>query len=149
LGDAANYGIALFVLSRALVWRARSALVKGCAMAVFGVWVLAYSAYSALIEGVPSAIVMGSVGLVALAANAACAALLFRFRAGDSNRRATWLCTRNDVLGNLAVLAAASGVAASGTPWPDLAVGAIMGGLALASASTVLRISLAELRSAD
>ncbi|HEX9905706.1 MAG TPA: cation transporter [Propylenella sp.] len=146
LGDAANYGIALFALSRPPAWRAGSAFVKGAAMAAFGVWVLAYSAYNAFVLDLPSATIMGTVGFVALLANLSCAALLFRFRAGDANRRAVWICSRNDVLGNLAVLVAASGVAFSGTPWPDLAVGAAMGVLALSGAATVLRQSAAEFR---
>jgi Co/Zn/Cd efflux system component len=146
LGDAANYGIALFVLSRPPAWRSGSAFVKGVAMAAFGIWVLAYSVYNAFVLNLPSATVMGTVGFVALLANLACAALLFRFRAGDANRRAVWICSRNDVLGNLAVLVAASGVAFSGTPWPDLAVGAVMGVLALSGAVAVLRQSAAEFK---
>jgi Co/Zn/Cd efflux system component len=146
LGDAANYGIALFALSRPPAWRAGSAFVKGAAMAAFGVWVLGYSAYNAFVLNMPSATVMGAVGIVALLANLSCAALLFRFRAGDANRSAVWICSRNDVLGNLAVLVAASGVAFSGTPWPDLAVGAAMGVLALSGAATVLRQSAVEFR---
>ena len=145
MGDAANYGISLFVLSRAIRWRASAALLKGAAMALFGVWLLGMALWKAMHPELPGAGVMGVVGALALIANLVGAALLYRFREGDANRRSVWLCTRNDAIGNLAVLAAAAGVAASATPWPDLAVGAIMAALALSSAWQVLRRATAEL----
>ena len=122
LADAATYGITLFVLPMAIRWRARAALVKGASMVLFGLWVLGATAYNAFFLDAPDALVMGSVGVLALLANLLCALLLFRFRGGDSNKRSAWLCSRNDVLGNLAVIVAASGVLATGTAWPDLAV---------------------------
>jgi cation diffusion facilitator family transporter len=148
MGDAANYGISLFVLSRAIRWRASAALVKGAAMGLFGIWLIATALWKALHPELPGAGVMGAVGTLALVANLAGAALLYRFRDGDANRRSVWLCTRNDAIGNLAVLAAAAGVVASETPWPDLAVGAIMAGLALSSSWHVLRRANGELRGA-
>ena len=145
MGDAANYGLSLFVLARTLRWRASAALLKGGAMALFGVWVIGFAVWKSVHPAVPSAEVMGVVGTLALLANIGVAAMLFRFRNGDANRRSVWLCTRNDAISNLAVLAAAAGVVASDTPWPDLAVGAIMGGLALSSAWQVLRRASGEL----
>jgi Co/Zn/Cd efflux system component len=146
MGDAANYGLSLFVLARTLRWRASVAMLKGGAMALFGAWVIGYAVWKAMHPAVPSAEVMGVVGTMALLANVGVAVMLFRFRNGDANRRSVWLCTRNDAISNLAVLAAAAGVVASDTPWPDLAVGAIMGGLALSSAWHVLRRASGELR---
>ena len=146
LADAATYGITLLVLPMAIRWRARAALVKGASMALFGLWVLGATAYNAFSPDAPDALVMGSVSVLALLANLFCVLLLFRFRGGDSNKRSAWLCSRNDVLGNLAVLAAASGVSATGTAWPDLAVALIMAALWLHAAAQIIRQAIAELR---
>jgi Co/Zn/Cd efflux system component len=146
LGDAANYGLALAVLGMSLVHRARVALLKGTSMGLFGVWVVGNAVYNAFVLALPSAAVMGGVGFLALVANLAVAVLLYRHRNGDSNRQSVWLCTRNDAIGNLAVMAAATGVFASGTPWPDLAVAAIMAALALSSSYRVIRQALGEVR---
>lgn len=145
-GDSVNYAIALFVLGRSLAWRAGTALGKGLVMIGFGAYLLGASLYHALAGAAPQAPVMGMIGALALLANVASALLLFRFRGGDANLRAVWLCSRNDAIGNLAVLAAASGVFLSGTPWPDLAVGLIMAGLAVWAGRSVLRQSRSELR---
>lgn len=144
-GDAANYGVSLWVLGMALSWRARAALLKGWSMAAFGVFVLAKAAWSATTGQVPDAATMGVIGTLALAANVGVALLLYRWREGDANMRSVWLCTRNDAFGNLAVLAAALGVFGTGTAWPDLAVAAVMGGLALSSAWVVVRQARREL----
>ena len=146
LGDAANYGISLFVVGLALRYRATAALAKGATMAVFGLWVLATVVWHALHGTLPSAFTMGTVGFAALLANAASFGLLWAYRGGDANMRSAWICTRNDVLGNLAVLLAALGVFGTGTGWPDVIVAAIMSGLALQGAATVVRQSLGELR---
>lgn len=143
--DAANYGISLFVLGLALPWRARAALVKGASMGLFGVWVVATVIWHALHGTVPTWTTMGVVGAAALLANAACLALLYAWREGDANMRSVWICSRNDVLSNVAVLAAAMGVFGTGTGWPDLIVAAIMAGLALQGAAVVIRQSLHEL----
>lgn len=148
LADAATYGITLFVLPMAIRWRARAALVKGASMALFGLWVLGATAYNAFLLDAPDALVMGSVGVLALLANLFCALLLFRFRGGDSNKRSAWLCSRNDVLGNLAVIVAAGGVSATGTAWPDLAVALIMAALWVHAAVQIIRQAIAELRPA-
>ena len=148
LADAATYGITLLVLPMAIRWRARAALVKGGSMALFGLWVLGATAYNAFSPDAPDALVMGSVGVLALLANLFCALLLFRFRGGDSNKRSAWLCSRNDVLGNLAVIVAAGGVSATGTAWPDLAVALIMAALWVHAAVQIIRQAIAELRPA-
>lgn len=148
LADAATYGITLLVLPMAIRWRARAALVKGASMALFGLWVLGATAYNAFLLDAPDALVMGSVGVLALLANLFCALLLFRFRGGDSNKRSAWLCSRNDVLGNLAVIVAAGGVSATGTAWPDLAVALIMAALWVHAAVQIIRQAIAELRPA-
>lgn len=146
LGDAANYGISLFVLGMAIQWRARASLLKAASMAAFGLWVAVTTIQHALAGTVPSAPVMGVIGSLAFAANLGVAFLLYRWREGDSNMRSVWLCTRNDAIGNLAVLAAAAGVFGSGTGWPDYIVAAIMSGLALTGAAQVTRQAIAELR---
>jgi Co/Zn/Cd efflux system component len=146
LGDAANYGISLFVVGMALRYRAMAALAKGTSMGVFGLWVIGMVVWHALHGTLPSALTMGAVGFAALAANAASFGILWAYRAGDANMRSAWICTRNDVLGNLAVLLAALGVFGTGTGWPDLIVAAVMATLALQGASTVLRQSMNELR---
>jgi Co/Zn/Cd efflux system component len=147
LGDAANYGISLFVIGMALQIRARATLVKTASMLVFGIWVLGVALWHAMTGTVPQAQTMGIVGATALLANAASFGILWRFRDGDSNMRSAWICTRNDVLGNLAVLLAALGVFGTGTAWPDIAVAAIMALLAIQGAATLLPQALAELRS--
>lgn len=146
LGDAGNYGLSLFVLGMALHWRARASLVKAASMAAFGTWVAVTTIGHAIAGTMPEAPVMGVVGALALAANFGVALLLYRWRNGDSNMRSVWICTRNDAIGNLAVLAAALGVFGSGSGWPDYLVAAIMSGLALVGAVQVTRAAVAELR---
>jgi len=145
-GDAANYAISLFVIGLALRVRAMAALGKGISMAVFGLWVLGTVLWHLVHGTLPSAITMGAVGVTAFAANAASFALLWAYRAGDANMRSAWICTRNDAIGNLAVLAAAAGVFGTGSGFPDLIVATIMAGLALQGAWTVIRQSLGEMR---
>jgi len=145
LGDAANYGISLFVLGRPLRWRATASLLKGTTMGLFGIFVLGVALYKAFVLALPSAVVMGAVGIVALVANVVCAAVLYRFRNGESNRRSVWICSRNDAIGNIAVVVAASGVFMTATPWPDLFVGSVMALLALSGAYQIIRHAAAEL----
>jgi Co/Zn/Cd efflux system component len=146
LGDSANYAISLIVVGMALHYRAGAAFAKGATMGAFGLWVIGTVIWHALHGTLPSALTMGAVGFAALIANAASFGLLWAFREGDANMRSAWICTRNDVLGNLAVLLAAAGVFGTGTGWPDVIVAAIMAGLALQGAATVIRQSLGELR---
>lgn len=148
LGDSATYAITLLVLGMSVRWRAGSAIVKGLSMGGFGLWVTGATVYHLLTGSLPSAAIMGSTGVLALIANLTSAAILYRHRFGDSNMRSVWLCTRNDAIANLAVIAAASGVWASATGWPDLVVGAVMATLALSSAIAVLRQASGELRAA-
>jgi Co/Zn/Cd efflux system component len=145
-GDAANYGLSLSVLSLALAWRARAALVKGVSMGLFGVWVIAAAAANVLAGGTPHAATMGAVGFAALIANVGVALLLYRYRDGDANMRSVWLCTRNDALGNVAVMLAALGVFGTGSLWPDIAVAAVMASLALSASSETIANALRELK---
>jgi len=145
-GDAANYGLALAVLGLTLTHRATAALIKGVSMGLFGLWVIGSTVYNLVAHTVPSPAVMGVVGFLALSANLGVAILLYRHRQGDSNRRSVWLCTRNDAIGNLAVMVAASGVFASGTAWPDLAVALVMAALALSSSYRVILQAVGEIR---
>jgi len=147
LGDAANYGVSLWVLAMALTWRARAALLKGASMLAFGLFVIGRVAWGAWQGTPPEPFTMGGIGFLALAANLTVAALLYAWREGDANMRGVWLCTRNDALGNIAVMAAAVGVLGTGTAWPDLAVAAIMAGLAISGGWSVLSQARAELAS--
>jgi Co/Zn/Cd efflux system component len=147
--DSANYGISLLVAGQEITYRGRAALAKGSTMALFGVWVLASALLHLLRGTLPAAETMGAVGVAALMANAVSFALLWAYRGGDSNMRSVWLCSRNDVLGNLAVLLAALGVFRTGSGWPDVIVAVIMGGLALQGAFVVVRQALAELKEGD
>ena len=146
LGDAGNHAISLIVVGMALRYRATAALAKGATMGLFGLWVIGTVVWHAVHGTLPSAFTMGAVGFAALAANAASFGLLWAYRGGDANMRSAWICTRNDVLGNLAVLLAALGVFGTGTGWPDIVVATIMAALALQGAAIVVRQSLAELR---
>lgn len=146
LGDAANYALTLMVLGLSMRWRSGAAFIKGATMGLFGVWVIAQALWNLYSGALPGALVMGTVGGLALTANLASAALLFAFRQGDSNMRSVWLCSRNDVLGNLTILLAAAGVYGSGSAWPDLLVAAILAGLAISASIVVLRQAVGELR---
>ncbi len=145
-GDAANYGISLSVLSLGLIWRARAALVKGLTMGAFGVFVLGRALWGALQGIPPEPMVMGGIGLLALFANGFVAVLLYTFRDGDANMRSVWLCSRNDAIGNVAVMLAAAGVFGTGSGWPDLLVASIMAGLALSAGIAVVRQARQELQ---
>jgi Co/Zn/Cd efflux system component len=148
LGDAANYALSLVVLGMALAWRARAAWVKGATMGLFGLAVLARAAWSAWAGVPPEPWTMGTVGLLALAANVGVALMLWAFRDGDANMRSVWLCSRNDAIGNVAVVLAALGVSGTGTAWPDLAVAVLMAGLGLSAARSVMAQARRELRAA-
>jgi Co/Zn/Cd efflux system component len=147
LGDAANYAVALAVIGPSLQRRAGAALLKGSVMGLFGLWVAGSTVYNAIDATVPKAELMATIGLLALAANMTVAGLLYRYRRGDSQAMSVWLCTRNDCLVNIAVMIAGAGVWASQTPWPDIAVAAIVACLGLSSAVRVIRQALGEIRS--
>ena len=145
LGDAANYAVSLFVLGLASVWRSRAAALKGLSMGAYGFAVLAVATYNLNRGALPEAGTMGAIGFLALTANASVAALLYRFRTGDANMRSVWLCTRNDAIGNVAVMMAALGVFGTGSAWPDFAVAMIMATLGLTAAYQVMRQAGMEL----
>jgi Co/Zn/Cd efflux system component len=147
LGDAANYGISLWVLAMSVKARATASLFKAASMAVFGIGILAHAIWNAMTGVLPDAQTMSLVGLLALAANLGVAGLLYAYRNGDSNMRSVWLCTRNDALGNIAVIGAAIGVLGTGTAWPDLIVAIIMASLALTAARQVMTQARKELHS--
>lgn len=146
-GDAANYAISLGVAGMALTWRARAALAKGGTLILFALWVLGSTAWHAIHGTLPRAEVMGVVGIAALIANGGVALMLYRFRTGDANMRSVWICSRNDAIGNLAVLLAAMGVLGTGTGWPDVIVATVMGGLGLWGGWQIVSQARSELRS--
>jgi Co/Zn/Cd efflux system component len=142
--DAANYAITLVVLGMAGIWRTRAAVFKALCMLGIGIFVFARAAWLAYSGSVPEPMAMGAVGALALAANLGVAALLYAYRDGDANMRSVWLCTRNDALGNVAVILAAAGVLGTGSRWPDLIVAAGMAALSISAAISVLRQAKGE-----
>jgi Co/Zn/Cd efflux system component len=148
LGDTFTYALTLFVIGMPLLWRARAALLKGLTLGAMGLWVLGSTAYHVLVLGVPQAEVMGVVGFLALTANLTSVLLLLKYRNGDANVRSVWLCSRNDAIGNLAVILAAGGVWASGAAWPDLLVAGVMASLFLWSSAQIVRQARLELKQA-
>jgi Co/Zn/Cd efflux system component len=147
LGDAANYAISLGVAGMAPAWRSRTALAKGGTLIAFALWVIASMVWHAVHGTLPRAEVMGAVGVAALVANGGVALMLYRFRMGDANMRSVWICSRNDAIGNLAVMFAAMGVFGTGTGWPDVIVAAIMGGLGLWGGWQIVNQAWGEIRS--
>ncbi len=149
LGDSVTYGISLAAIGAAVHVRAWTAFVKGVSLTLMGAWVLASTAYHVLILGIPKAEIMGAVGFMALAANVSSVLLLAPYKEGDANVRSVWLCSRNDAIGNVAVMIAALGVWSTVTKWPDLIVAAIMAALFLWSSVQILRQSIQELRTGE
>ena len=147
LGDGVITGLGLVAMNWGASARARAALVQGVFLALMGLGVFVVTLYRVLITQMPDAVLMGSLGLIALVVNVACAAVLLRYREGDANVRAVWLFSRNDAIGNAAVVAAALAVAATGSPWPDLVTAAVIAGLFIHSAVGIIGDALAELRS--
>ena len=145
LGDALVYGFSLFVVARSLRWQAGAALIKGAFMLAFGLGVLAEAGYKMIHPVMPSVGAMGIVGLLALAANAACFFLLYRHRGDNLNMRSTWLCSRNDLLANVGVLAAAGATWLFASRWPDIVVGVIIAALFLRTAASVMREAMEAL----
>jgi Co/Zn/Cd efflux system component len=149
LGDSANYAISLGVAGLALDWRARAALLKGATLLLLGLWVLGSTAWHAIAGTLPSAPVMAGVAIAALLANGAVALLLYRFRGGDANMRSVWICSRNDAIGNAAVLLAAAGVFGSGSGWPDIIVAVVIAALGISGGWQICRQALGELQRPD
>lgn len=146
LGDALTYGISLAVIGASMRVRSAAALAKGASLLLMGLWVFGTTVYRVFVTGVPEAQIMGAVGFLALAANVASVLLLLRYKDGDANVRSVWLCSRNDAIGNVAVMLAALGVWGTTSGWPDLAVAAIMAGLFLSSSVQIIRQALEERR---
>lgn len=145
--DAANYAISLGVVGLGLAVRSRTALFKGLTLLLLGAWVIGSAAWRAATGGsVPEADVMGIVGFIALLANAGVALMLFRFRRGDADMRSVWICSRNDAIGNIAVMLAALGVFGTGALWPDVVVAAIMAVLSITGGWSIVRQALSEMR---
>lgn len=148
LGDALIYGFSLYVVARGALWKARAATVKGWVMFLFGIAVLGQALYKTLVPELPHAPTMGLVGALALTGNSVCLWLLWRHRAEDINMRSVWLCSRNDIIANVAVLGAGAAVWALHSRWPDILVGCAIAALFLSSSIHVLREAAAERRSA-
>jgi cation diffusion facilitator family transporter len=146
LGDSLTYGISLAVIGSAVRVRAWAAFAKGMSLTLMGLWVFGSTAYHVLILGIPKAEIMGLVGFMALAANVTSVVVLAQYKDGDANVRSVWLCSRNDALGNVAVMIAAAGVWGTASKWPDLIVAAVMASLFLWSSVQILRQSVRELR---
>lgn len=146
LGDSANYAISLGVAGLALKWRARAALAKGASLLLLGLWVIGSTLWMATTGTLPKAETMGVIGMLALAANLLCALLLWRHREGDANRRSVWICSRNDAIGNVAVVLAALGVFGTGTAWPDITVAGVLALLGVSGGWQIIRQAWSELR---
>ncbi|WP_417840129.1 cation transporter [Tritonibacter scottomollicae] len=145
-GDVMTYGISLAVIGASLRARTSAALFKGFSLLLMGLWVFGSTVYRVFYVGVSTAETIGAVGFLALLTNLASAFLLVRYEDGDANVRSVWLCSRNDAIGNVAVMFAALGVWGTATDWPDLIVATIMAGLFLSSAFQIVRQALAERR---
>jgi len=145
LGDSANYAISLGVAGMAIAWRARAALLKGATLAILGVYVLAAAIWAVWHGGTPEAGLMGVVGVIALIANGGVALMLYRWRSGDANMRSVWICSRNDAIGNVAVVLAAAGVFGTGTAWPDLIVAGVMALLGISGGVQIIIQARSEL----
>ncbi|MER8504440.1 cation transporter [Mesorhizobium sp. M0208] len=148
LADTLTYGLSLAVIGASLRTRATAALLKGLSLSLMALWVSGSTVYQTLILGVPSAEVMGIIGFLALAANLASVGFLMPYKDGDANVRSVWLCSRNDAIGNMVVMAAALGVWSTSSAWPDLAVAALMAGIFLTSSVQILRQAWSEYREA-
>lgn len=146
LSDSATYTISLVVIGMPLAVRAKAGLLKGISLLFVAAWVMGTTGYQVLTGGVPEALTMGTIGFVALAANVVSAVLLMRYKDGDSNVRSVWLCSRNDAIGNLAVILAASGIVVTNSAWPDILVAGIMASLFSHSAFNIIRQSWSELQ---
>ena len=147
LGDAVTYGLSLAVIGMSLKVRSSAAMLKGISLAIMGLWVFGSTVYQFFILGLPKAEIMGGIGFLALAANLASVLLLMRYKDGDANVRSVWLCSRNDAIGNVAVMIASVAVWFTATAWPDLIVALIMAGLFLRSSQLILRQSWQEFTS--
>ena len=148
-GDSVTYLITLIAIGHSLQWRARAALFKGISLALMGLWVFGSTVYQVFILGMPNEMIMGSIAVLAFTANVVSALMLMKYKDGDANVRSVWLCSRNDAIGNLAVLLAAGVVYLVQSPWPDLIVAFLMSGLFLHSSWLILKQARQELKQAN
>ena len=148
LGDGLITFLGLLAIGWSLLWRARSALIQGLFLGLLGLGVVAYTIYRMIVQLPPEAELMGLFGIVALVVNVLAAAVLIPHRTGDANVRAVWLFSRNDAIGNAAVVVAAGLVTWTGTVWPDLVVALVIAGLFLHSSWSIIRDARADLREA-
>ena len=148
-GDAFNYGVSLFVLGLSVARRAKASILKAVCMFAFGLLIFGKTLWNFRFGVPPEAVTMGAIGLLALAANVFVALLLYAYREGDSNMRSVWICSRNDAIGNVAVILAALGVFGTHSALPDLIVAALMATLALRGAWVIWRLAELELQSLD
>lgn len=149
LSDAANYGISLFVLSKTLRIKAKASIIKGVSLGMVGLWVAFETFDHSLEQSIPKPDIMVTVSIIALIVNVGCAVLLYRYRKGDSNASSVWLCSRNDAIGNIAVMFAAGGVFALGSAWPDIIIAAILAWLALSASWQIVMAARKELSNAN
>lgn len=147
LGDTITYAISLWAIGQAVHVRARVAMFKGISLAVMGFTVLSITVYRVVVTGQPDGETMGLIGFLALTANVISALILMKYRNGDANVRSVWLCTRNDAIGNVAVICAAGLVLWTASPWPDLIVAAALSALFLHSSRKIVSQARLELRS--
>ncbi len=147
--DAVTYAVSLAVIGASLRVRSTAAIAKGISLLAMGLWVFGATVWRVLYVGVPEAEIMGVIGFLALVANLVSVLILVRYKDGDANVRSVWLCSRNDAIGNVAVMVAALGVWGTSTGWPDLVVAAIMAGLFLTSAVQILRKAKVEWNELD
>lgn len=148
LGDGLITFLGLLAIGWSLLWRARSALIQGLFLGLLGLGVVASTIYRMIVQLPPEAELMGLFGIVALVVNVLAAAVLIPHRTGDANVRAVWLFSRNDAIGNAAVVVAAGLVTWTGTVWPDLVVALVIAGLFLHSSWSIIRDARADLREA-
>jgi len=146
LGDTLTYGISLAVIGASIQVRTNAALIKGASLFIMGLWVLSSTLYRVFYMDIPEAELMGIIGFLALMTNLTSVVILMSYKDGDANVRSVWLCSRNDAIGNIAVLIAALSVWGTASAWPDLIVAAIMSGLFLSSSVQVVRQALKERR---
>jgi Co/Zn/Cd efflux system component len=147
LGDTLTYGMSLAVIGLSLRARSAAALIKTATLAIMGLWVFGSTLWHVFVPGTPRPEVMGLIAFLALATNLMSVLILLKYKDGDANVRSVWLCSRNDAIGNVAVMVAALGVWGTATAWPDVIVAAILASLFLNSASKILRQALDEWRS--
>lgn len=137
--DAAVYGLSLYAVGRGLQLKARAAVLNGSLQLLLGTLILVEVARRSLLGTAPEALTMSVLAGLALIVNTICFVLLTRFRGSDINLRATWLCSRNDMLGNIGVLLAAGLVNWTASVWPDRLVGLVLALIILRSAVRILR----------